>query len=633
MNLPHSLVWLHLSDLHLCESKTGWDCHRVLVPLLEDLRQMEASRGLKPDLIFFTGDAAFGNIKDSSLAEQYAQVAQFFDSVRQAFSAEVPKENVFLVPGNHDVDRAETTEADSEWLDKRTKQSEINSLLQEAGKPWQRYMERLAAYRQFLETYGYSHLLADPQRLIYSAIREFAGVKIGIGGLNSAWSCGRDDERGRIWLGGDWQSGEIIRRLKAEGADIRVGLLHHPFGWFTQYEDPSLRPLFEREFHALLHGHEHQGWVDAKADGHVRIAAGACYESAWMENGYNFVRLDLDSGKAEVWLRRYDSQGGGWVSRPVARQTGDDGCWPLDGLPWLKALSAIQPPQIDDAGPTFDAGQFGAEVRLRIAELLRKPVLEPVRNALSQGTADEAAAVLVPVEPRFDPGASVLALHKASDEGLAQCANRSPKQLPEASKLAEQVLGWLLLLAVSEEWVAKQGSAFGESAHVNILAIPGVKEEASVELVLARLSKRMGQWYLDPADDSRLTIRARTGVAIGAEVGFGPQALPTLKESLWQKLHPGDDPRKRPGWEQRLKRDLERESVVYQRTYFVAVPQINGVSACDLGLLAELRRDLPVGTFQIGIDGDKVLMVPEPDLISDINAFLVLLDNYLNRQP
>lgn len=93
-----SIVWLHLSDLHARE-KTVWDSHRVLDTLIPDLQAMERKHGLSPNVIFFTGDAAFGGPRPQ-LQEQYAEVAAFLDTVRNAFERPVPKENIFLVPGN-----------------------------------------------------------------------------------------------------------------------------------------------------------------------------------------------------------------------------------------------------------------------------------------------------------------------------------------------------------------------------------------------------------------------------------------------------------------------------------------------------------------------------------------------------
>ncbi|MDM8517574.1 hypothetical protein QUF76_15365 [Desulfobacterales bacterium HSG16] len=69
---------------------------------------MENTHGLLPDLIFFSGDLAFGNVKNENgwnLKDQYAEVSNLLDKVICAFSSEIPKSRDFIVPGNHDVDR------------------------------------------------------------------------------------------------------------------------------------------------------------------------------------------------------------------------------------------------------------------------------------------------------------------------------------------------------------------------------------------------------------------------------------------------------------------------------------------------------------------------------------------------
>jgi hypothetical protein len=287
--------------------------------------------------VFFTGDAAFGHVGNGpgeSLADQFQDAAGFLKGVRQAFSPAVRAEDVFLVPGNHDIHRGEVTEDQTEWLDQQTSAEPITRLIQQGNKQWQRYMDRLGAYRQFLTDSGYGHVLDDPTRLIYSAVRELAGLRVGIAGLNSAWSCCRDREKGKLWLAGNWQLGHLNSRL--DDTDLAIALIHHPINWFVEYEDPDLWRAIELEFAFCLHGHEHQGWVDAKADGHTRIAAAACYDRSDLPNGYNFVRLNLDSGECEIWLRQYDRSGGGWVPRIIKRRTDRDGCWRLRHLETLR---------------------------------------------------------------------------------------------------------------------------------------------------------------------------------------------------------------------------------------------------------------------------------------------------------
>jgi predicted MPP superfamily phosphohydrolase len=326
---PRTITWLHLSDLHSCNPKTNWDARRVLKSLKGDLQQMGKKYGLTPDLIFFTGDAAFGQIgkgKGETLADQFDDAHCLFEEVRQAFHPSVPHSNVFLVPGNHDVDRGEVTQEQTEWL-RQADVSTVTKLIQEAGSRWAGYMERLKAYKEFLKQRRYEHLLGDPDRLIYAQTREVCGLKIGIAGFNSAWSCSPQDEKGRLWLGGDWQEGVLTSQL--DEADFKIALIHHPLNWFVKQEDPKLSRLIEREFAFCLHGHLHQEWVEESSDGHTRIAAAACYERSDRENGYNFVRLSLETGLGEVWLRRFDSDGGGWVQRNISGKTDDFGMLPL----------------------------------------------------------------------------------------------------------------------------------------------------------------------------------------------------------------------------------------------------------------------------------------------------------------
>ena len=240
------------------------------------------------------------------------------------------------------MDREEITDDQTAWLASQVQTTTVTALISKAGKQWQKYLERLAAYREFITRWDYQHLLGDSKRLIYSQTRDIHGLRVGIAGFNSAWTCGEHDRKGNLWFGGDWQCGELGNQLG--DADFRLALVHHPFGWFVEQEDTSLRIQFEREFAFHLHGHEHQGWVDAKADGHVRVAAAACYDSSHTENGYNLGRLSVETGEGEVGWRRYDRQGGGWVPRVVAGKTDNNGLWRLGNLPWLQPWVANAKP-------------------------------------------------------------------------------------------------------------------------------------------------------------------------------------------------------------------------------------------------------------------------------------------------
>jgi predicted MPP superfamily phosphohydrolase len=165
-----TVTWLHLSDLHTCAPKTGWDSYRVLETLEDDLKYMENHYDLHPDFIVFTGDAVFGHLPTQgfNIAEQFKDAERFFSRVRESFISPVPKNRFFIVPGNHDIDRNMVTDDQIQWLLTQGNQDAITAMIHSGNRQWQRAMERLNSYKDFLENEEYFHLLPDPKRLIFT---------------------------------------------------------------------------------------------------------------------------------------------------------------------------------------------------------------------------------------------------------------------------------------------------------------------------------------------------------------------------------------------------------------------------------------------------------------------------------
>jgi len=337
-----NVTWLHLSDLHLCEKKTGFNAKKILDDLLKDLKVMQVEFKLHPDFIFFTGDIAYGNLPESPIKDQYQEAEGFFERLRTAFTPAVKIDRIFLIPGNHDVNRGKVAPSETLYLDslldKRSEEAleTVDNHMRDNTEQWQRFLLRLSDYRTFLEKVNYRHLLTHPSHLIYAVVVRVAKKKIGIAGLNSSWACCREIEYGKLWMG-SWQVAEVARKL--DQAAFTIALTHHPFSWMGPPENPDLSRTVEAQFQFHLHGHEHELWV-TQGDRHVRIAAGACYARSTMrkEGGYNFVRLFPNEARGEVYLRRYEEKGGGgWVPCVIpGGKTDANGCWPLTNLSWLE---------------------------------------------------------------------------------------------------------------------------------------------------------------------------------------------------------------------------------------------------------------------------------------------------------
>lgn len=296
--MKKEITWLHLSDIH-ARSQTEWDFAEISLKLVRDLRTMQKDHNLRPDLVFITGDLAFGASAGETMADQYQSVRKLLDAIRTAFTPEIPVRNLYLVPGNHDVDRGEITPDQIEWLRQPGRQlATIVEAMRSNGKQWRQWMERLASYRSFLTSYNLLHLLPNDPYLIWGDAQEIGGVRVGVAGLNSAWSCAGKEEKAKLWFGTDWQ---ISKAKELMGpVDFSFVLLHHPGNWFTASEDPAAMRRLRHEFAIVLHGHEHNEWVEVDSDGRVVLAAGSCYESGWMENGYSFGQIETSEQRGAI---------------------------------------------------------------------------------------------------------------------------------------------------------------------------------------------------------------------------------------------------------------------------------------------------------------------------------------------
>ena len=145
--MNRTVTWLHLSDLH-SRLRDDWDLQRVSDALLRDLQIVSKEHGLHPDFIFFTGDIAFGACQGKRIVDQYQKAKVFFETVRSAFNPEVSIRDLYLVPGNHDVDRGEITAGEMDWLRKPGRHlDEVVAAARDQTKQWRIWLERLGSYK------------------------------------------------------------------------------------------------------------------------------------------------------------------------------------------------------------------------------------------------------------------------------------------------------------------------------------------------------------------------------------------------------------------------------------------------------------------------------------------------------
>jgi predicted phosphodiesterase len=303
----HTLKFLHLSDLHLRgpREKEPWRRRRVLGEAwqrnLETLLNEEGAI----DFVFFTGDAA-----QSGQPDEFDEATTFLTALCSELSLNPSR--LFVVPGNHDIDR---TIAPAAWEKLRMSLAASSDML--AVSRWMNgidrrppfgfddgwknaVLDRQRPYRDWLKHKLHRPELT-PEGLGYRASFNLPGwaQSIHIVGLDTGWLCGDDADKGRLLLTENQAANHLTTPSGEPLSGLRIVLLHHPLSELA--DASSAKRLLATHADLVLRGHLHETevveWLEP--DRRLReLAAGSLYEGGLADtygNSCHFVRLDLDS--------------------------------------------------------------------------------------------------------------------------------------------------------------------------------------------------------------------------------------------------------------------------------------------------------------------------------------------------
>ncbi|MEM5372956.1 metallophosphoesterase [Paraburkholderia azotifigens] len=375
MNKSKPINWLHISDIHF-HQKSDWRDSAIHDAFLKYLKGLFDAGAPKPDLIFCTGDIAFGETKAAPMAQQYESAARFFGSLRDACGsngAPLPRDRVYIVPGNHDVNRS-SINSDAQslltgWAENaRNHIDKINQRFNDRPREFVDTVLRLSEYGNFIAEH-FSHQVDPDGRIVYAREIELNGLKIGICGFNSAWTCAGPEDDRNIWLAADWQFNAAAKGLRT--ANLRIALMHHPIDWLNIADREVAKRRLAGEFDFFLHGHTHDSWVDPNQSC-VTVSAGAVAADQPEEFGFNLVSLDLSRAVGTVCLHTKASKTNDWVIQPIP-QHAPDGKWRLDLSAKLRdcASSAGSVHKTTDVAAKV-ASESGGTANVLVGRYLRK---------------------------------------------------------------------------------------------------------------------------------------------------------------------------------------------------------------------------------------------------------------------
>jgi len=293
------VTWLHISDFHLQDSQ-AWAQDVVLSAMCKDIERCRRDIGAI-DFVLATGDIAF-----AGKTHEYERAAAFFDEVVRVTGA--PRERIFCIPGNHDVDRDRQRMCFTGTRYTLQSQNDTDSFL---GSPeeLQTLLQRQEAYREFQETY-FAGQQRDwtPDGLGYVSLLAVENLTIAIVGINTAWlSEGGASDHGKL-LAGERQVINALRVAGESDAHFVIAMGHHPFHLLNDFDRRSVQRRIEEACHFYHCGHLHD--PEARNTMHsgahcLSVAAGAAFESRQSHNAFCLVSLDVMQAQQSIRTFQY----------------------------------------------------------------------------------------------------------------------------------------------------------------------------------------------------------------------------------------------------------------------------------------------------------------------------------------
>lgn len=279
-----TIAILHLSDIHICSAEDSIldRAEAIARPLFRHLPTASTV------VVVLSGDIA-----QSGQASEYQMAKQMLLAIKEAIKREQSDVIIHFViaPGNHDCDflkRLPVREVvlqsiDREWPHIPTE------FIDTATLPQANYF----AFRAELDA-GQERVRDDKLWTTYLVSVE--GKRVFFDVLNASWMSQRHEQQGKLLF-----PIEQYEAYKLAEADLRIGVLHHPFNWYSQVNQLRFRSVMHQLCDVLMTGHEHEsgGRVsdDARHGECAYIEGASLYERGSGASAFNVVIIDLDKGQ------------------------------------------------------------------------------------------------------------------------------------------------------------------------------------------------------------------------------------------------------------------------------------------------------------------------------------------------
>lgn len=305
------MLALHLSDIHFRHPQCGGiDPERVYRAELAQHAAEQVARLGPVSAIFVTGDIAY-----RGLPEEYEAASAWFDEI--AVKVGCRPDDIYVVPGNHDVDRTAfsdrqvrlTVEAVAQATTENGRERALMDTLHDPESA-KNLFASIEAYNAFAAQYDCNVHSRRPYWERYFPLTE--GAALYVRGLTSTFISGiaGTDDRRSLYLSA-LQTG-----IEPLDGVINLAMLHHPLDWFSDMD--SAEPRLLGRPGVVLCGHKHAQWLQGHNGGALFVRAGSVNperDGLLWAPAYNFIEFNVEEQdnrrdvRVRTWQYDYQAQG------------------------------------------------------------------------------------------------------------------------------------------------------------------------------------------------------------------------------------------------------------------------------------------------------------------------------------
>lgn len=314
---------LQISDIHWTK-RNHWNANfpGMKARLLVDIKEF-IEAGNEIDYIFICGDIAYKGIK-----EEYEKALAYIDDICKIIGR--TREDVFVVPGNHDLNRSAPGHQTREMINaslafEPNNEAFLDDVLLKNGVLRKDLFAAFTDYNVFAGNFfckeevmnkcitgKESDAIDDSDKLYYEEklSKKVGDIDVTIRGVNTAlncdgWDWNEDNQKGHRQM----LPHRAYVMEKEEKQVLRIIMGHHPLPFLTSGEE--VKDYLDNHYHIQLFGHVHIQSID---DGNcVSVQSGALDPPKGGKNDkylpvYNIIEISqkdathvVVKGKSQIW--------------------------------------------------------------------------------------------------------------------------------------------------------------------------------------------------------------------------------------------------------------------------------------------------------------------------------------------